>query len=186
MFFQIKKKKNTNVALRWSLFLRVNLLWTKFRIFLFYLLFKKGSRSEAANYRPVSSTSVPCKLLEHIIYHSSMIHLNSFDILVDAQHGFRPGHSCETQLINTVERLARSVNDRNQSGLLILDYSKAFDKVAHKRLLLKIEYYRGNGNVLKETFRRLAHNLLMLPLAGKLQSSFSHWLGLRNFQFFFF
>ena len=48
-------------ALRWSLFLRVNLLWTKFRIFLFYLLFKKSSRSEAANYRPVSSTSVPCK-----------------------------------------------------------------------------------------------------------------------------
>ena len=149
----------------------------------FIFLFKKGSRSEAANYRPVSSTSVPCKLLEHIIYRSIMIHLNSFDILVDAQHGFRPGHSCETQLINTVERLARSVNayDRNQTGLLILDYSKAFDKVAHKRLLLKLEYYRGNGNVLKETFRWLADNLLMLPLAGKLQSSFSHWLGLRNF-----
>ena len=62
-------------------------------------IFKKGSRSEAANYRPVSWTSLPCKLLEHIIYRSIMIHLNSFDILVDAQHGFRPGRSCETQLI---------------------------------------------------------------------------------------
>ena len=70
-------------------------------------IFKKGSRSEAANYRPVSLTSLPCKLLEHIIYRSIMIHLNSFDILVDAQHGFRPGRSCETQLINTVEHLAR-------------------------------------------------------------------------------
>ena len=104
--------------------------------------------SEAANYRPVSLTSVPCKLLEHIIYHSIMIHLNSFDILVDAQHGFRPGRSCETQLINTVEHLARSVNDRNQTDVLILDFSKAFDKVAHKRLLLKLEYYGIRGLVL--------------------------------------
>ena len=62
-------------------------------------IFKKGSRSEAANYRPVSLTSVHCKLLEHIIYRSIMIYLNSFDILVDAQHGFRPGRSCETLLI---------------------------------------------------------------------------------------
>ena len=77
-----------------------------------------------------------------------MINLNSFDILVDAQHGFRPGCSCETQLINTVEHLARSVNDRNQTDLLILDFSKAFDKVAHKRLLLKLEYYGIRGSVL--------------------------------------
>ena len=77
-----------------------------------------------------------------------MIHLNSFDILVDAHHGFRPGRSCETQLINTVEHLARSVNDRNQTDLLILDSSKAFDKIAHKRLLLKLEFYGIRGLVL--------------------------------------
>ena len=71
-------------------------------------IFKKGSRSEAANYRPVSLTSLPCKLLEHIIYRSIMIHLNSLSILVDAQHGFRPGRSFEMQLINTIEHLARS------------------------------------------------------------------------------
>ena len=67
---------------------------------------------------------------------------------MDAQHGFRPGHLCETQLINTVEHIARSVNDRNQTDLLILDSSKAFDKVAHKRLLLKLEYYSIRGLVL--------------------------------------
>ena len=64
------------------------------------------------------------------------------------QHGFRSGCSCETQLINTVEHQARSVNDRNQTDLLILDFSKAFDKVAHKRLLLKLEYYGIRGLVL--------------------------------------
>ena len=69
-----------------------------------------------------SRRSVPCKLLEHI-YRSIMLHLNSSEILVDAQHGFCPGRSRETQLINTVEHLARSVNDRNQTDLLISDFS---------------------------------------------------------------
>ena len=49
---------------------------------------------------------------------------------------------------HTVEHLARSVNDRNQTDLLILDFSKAFDKVAHKRLLLKLEFYGIRGLVL--------------------------------------
>ena len=47
-----------------------------------------------------------------------------------------------------MEHLARSVNDRNQTDLLILDFSKAFDKVAPKRLLLKLEYYGIRGLVL--------------------------------------
>ena len=49
---------------------------------------------------------------------------------------------------HTVEHLARSVNDRNQTDLLILDFSTAFDKVAHKRLILKLEYYGIRGLVL--------------------------------------
>ena len=49
---------------------------------------------------------------------------------------------------HTVEHLARSVNDRNQTDLLILDFSKAFDKVAHKRPLLKLQYYGICGLVL--------------------------------------
>ena len=95
----------------------------------------------------ISLMSLPCKLLEHIIYHSIMIHLNSFDILVDAQHGFSPRRSCEAQLINTIEHLAQSINDRNQTDLFILDFSKAFNKVAHKHLLLKLECYGILGSV---------------------------------------
>ena len=74
-----------------------------------------------------------------------MIHLNKHDILVDYQHGFRKIHSCETQLINTVEHLARSIDNRCQTDLLTLDFSKAFDKVAHNCLLLKNEllWYSG-------------------------------------------
>ena len=111
-------------------------------------IYKKGSRVDAANYRPISLTSVPCKIMEHVICHNIMIHLNKHDILVDYQHGFRKNHSCETQLINTVEHLARSIDSRCQTDFLILDFSKAFDKVTHNRLLLKMNYYGIRGPTL--------------------------------------
>ena len=102
-------------------------------------VYKKGSRTEAHNYRPVSLTSVPCKLLEHIMFRHIMTHLDAH-VLVDHQHGFTSNRSCETHLVNTIEHLARSINYRNQTDLLILDFSKAFDTVVHKRLLLKLKY----------------------------------------------
>ena len=67
-------------------------------------------------------------------------------VLVDHQHGFRSNRSCERQLINTTEHLARSINNRNQTDLLILDFSKAFETVAHKRLLLELEYYGSHSH----------------------------------------
>ena len=96
-----------------------------------------------------------------------MIYLNSFDIVVDAQHGLRPGRSCKTQLINILEHLARSVNDRNQTDLLILDFFKAFDKVAHKLLLLKLEYYGIRGLVLAWIKAWLIGRTQQLALEGE-------------------
>ena len=52
-------------------------------------IFKKGSRAKAANYRPISLTSVASKLLEHIIHSHVMKHLEQHNILTDSQHGFR-------------------------------------------------------------------------------------------------
>jgi hypothetical protein len=64
-------------------------------------VFKKGSKQEAANYRPVSLTCVCCKLLEHIVCHHVRAHLDEQNILSQYQHGFRKGHSCESQLLVT-------------------------------------------------------------------------------------
>ena len=67
-------------------------------------LFKKADRSRACNYRPVSLTCVPCKLLEHILVCSNiMSHLDHHKLLSDRQHAFRKSHSCETQLATVID-----------------------------------------------------------------------------------
>jgi hypothetical protein len=80
-------------------------------------------------------------MLEHIICSSIMEHLDRHKILHDAQHGFRKRRSCESQLILTIQDLAKNIDNRGQTDLILLDFSKAFDKVPHKRLLYKINYY---------------------------------------------
>ena len=130
-------------------------------------VYKKGSRTAANNYRPVSLTSVPCKLLEHIMFRHIMTHLDAHNVLEDHQHGFRSNRSCETQLINTIEHLARSMNYRNQTDLLILDFSKAFDTVAHKRLLMKLDYYGIRGHHLNWMRSWLLNRTQQVVLEGE-------------------
>ena len=66
-------------------------------------IFKKGEKHVPSNYRPVSLTSIACKVLEHIVHCSVMRHFDKNQILTDKQHGFRARWSCETQLISTIQ-----------------------------------------------------------------------------------
>ena len=100
-----------------------------------------------SNYRPVSLTSVVCKVLEHIVHSNIMSHYDRWNILCDSQHGFRKRRSCETQLIETIDDVARHLSDGNQVDVILLDFEKAFDKVPHSRLLYKLDYYGVRGKV---------------------------------------
>ena len=93
-------------------------------------IFKKGDCVEASNYKPVSLTSVACKLLEHVVHSHIMKHFDTHDVLTPQQHGFQQAHSCETQLIQTVHDFTTSLNNTNQTDVLIMDFSKAFDVVS--------------------------------------------------------
>ena len=61
----------------------------------------------------------------------------------------RKRRSCETQLITTVDDLARGLNEKQQVNAILLDFSKVFDKVPHQRLLRKLQHYGIRGNLLK-------------------------------------
>ena len=112
-------------------------------------VFKKGDKSKAENYRPISLTSITCKLLEHIIHSNIMDHLDAHNILNNAQHGFRQRRSCETQLITTLNDFANCLNKKQQIDAILLDFSKAFDKVDHEKLLLKLHNFGIQNSLLK-------------------------------------
>ena len=103
----------------------------------------------AQNYCPISLTSVICKTMEHVIVSQLMKHLESNCILLDNQFGFRQHHSCESQLLVTIDDVTRAINNKLQVDAAMLDFAKAFDKVAHQRLLHKLEYYGIRGKLLK-------------------------------------
>ena len=107
-------------------------------------IFKKGDKHQPANYRPISLTSITCKVLEHIIHSSVMKHLDRHHILSDAQHGFRKKRSCETQLLVTVHNIAKNLALGDQVDVILLDFSKAFDEVPHQRLLRWIQSFLTN------------------------------------------
>ena len=110
-------------------------------------IFKKGDRANPSNYRPVTLTSVCCKVLEHIIHSHVITHLDNNNLLSPYQHGFRKSRSCESQLIITLQDLANSVNTNKRVDAVLLDFAKAFDRVPHQRLLQKLEWYGIKGAV---------------------------------------
>ena len=112
-------------------------------------IFKKGDKHQASNYRPVSLTSISCKLLEHIIHSQVMDHFDHHSILSNSQHGFRSRRSCETQLAITIDTIARTLDEGGQVDIVLLDFAKAFDKVPHQRLLHKLQFYGVRNNTLR-------------------------------------
>merc|ERR1711911_503815 len=100
--------------------------------------FKKGSKDEPGNYRPISLTSVPGKILESIIADNITAHLESNNLIKDSQHGFRSGRSCLTNLLEFFHHMFSTYDKSRAIDILYLDFKKAFDKVPHKRLLSKV------------------------------------------------
>ena len=100
---------------------------------------KKGAKVKPANYRPISLTSQVCRIMERIIKEKMMHHLDSNNLIKPTQHGFLKGRSCLTNLLLYLEKITKSLDDGYPVDAVYLDFTKAFDKVPHKRLLKKLE-----------------------------------------------
>ena len=104
-------------------------------------IFKKGEKYKPANYRPVSLTSLCCKILVHIVTSNVLNHLDEHHIPTDWQHGLRARRSCETQLLTLAQELIPGLDKRHQHDMIILDFSKAFDRVPHEQRMVKLGHY---------------------------------------------
>ena len=113
--------------------------------------FKKGSRNKSVNYRPVSLTSVICKLLKTIIRDHMMDFLLKHKLINPSQHGFLKAKSCLTNLLCFFEEITKWVIDGSPVDVIYLDFQKAFDKVPHQRLILKLTSH-GMGNSIIKTY----------------------------------
>jgi ribonuclease P/MRP protein subunit RPP40 len=112
-------------------------------------LFKKGNKSEAQNYRPVSMTSLICKIMESILKDAILSHLNKFSLIRGSQHGFTRGRSCLTNLLEFLEEITFQLDEGKPVDLIYLDFAKAFDKVPYQRLFKKLTAHGIGGEILK-------------------------------------
>ena len=128
-------------------------------------VFKKREQYDPANYRPVSLTSVCCKVLEHISTITIMDHLERNNIVCSQQHEFRKKRSFKTQFLEFADELIengiiinmivgilgkkkmKNLAHGQQTDILIVDFGKAFSKVNHSLLIHKLNQYGSQGEI---------------------------------------
>jgi hypothetical protein len=101
-------------------------------------IFKKGSKLDMENYRPVSLTVVACRILERIIRDHVLAFVLSNQQISSAQHGFLPRRSTTTNLLKFLDTVTRKIDAGESVNAIYLDIAKAFDTIPHDGLLSKL------------------------------------------------
>ena len=110
---------------------------------------KKGDKTTPNNYRPISLTSVVCKLMESIIRDQLVTFLEENNLVKNSQHGFRNKRSCLTNLLDFYNEVYNIYDETKAVDVIYLDFQKAFDKVPHQRLLIKLKSHGVADKLLK-------------------------------------
>ena len=112
-------------------------------------IFKSSNKPAAFNYRPVSLTPVVHKVLERIIKKTIILHLLDNCLINKNQHGFIPGKSCITNLLESQDILTQALDEGYPIEFLFTGFLKTFDRVSHRKGIFIIEMYGIRGRILK-------------------------------------
>lgn len=131
---------------------------------------KSGPKNISSNYRPISLTSVPCKIMERILKKEMMSHLVNNNLISEQQHGFVQFKSCVTNLLVTVDYLSETLNRGFSAIMIYLDFAKAFDKVDHNAVLYKLPSF-GFPNLIINWVQNFLSNRKQRVIVGSVYSS---------------
>ena len=112
-------------------------------------LFKKGSKRELGNYRPISVLPLVSKVFEKLIYYQLYDYLQENRLLNTYQSGFRSMHSTTTALLETTNNWSINIDNSLLNGVLFIDLKKAFDTIDHEIILRKLANYGVDPNALR-------------------------------------
>ena len=146
----LKEAKNEIVkplTILFNLSLRTGIVPNDWKLANVTPIFKKGCKSQPGNYRPISLTSIVCKLMESVIRDKIITFLETNDIIKDSQHGFRNKRSCLSNLLDFYNDVFQMYDDTRAVDVIYLDFQKAFDKVPHRRLISKVKAHGITGNL---------------------------------------
>ena len=130
------------------------------------LIFKSGDKTQASNYRPISLTSVVCKVFERVINKQVFSYLSDHNFLNETQHGFRGGQSCLSALLDVYDDIIHMISGGDIVDMVYLDFSKAFNKVDHGIILHKLKALGITGKLGVWFYNFLTHRTHCVRLPG--------------------
>ena len=134
-------------------------------------IYKKGSKADTSNYRPVSLTNVIWKVMEAIIRDHVMKYFLDNDFFSNKQFAFLKGISTVLQLLNIIDEWTLDLDSGGQFDCIYMDFEKAFDKVPHRRLISELHSYGIHSKLIRWITDFLEKRQFRVTVNGK----FSSW-----------